>query len=208
MLPICSERFAPVKRRYPMRVLFFLVAFLAMIIFSAPVWASLPYYNPDMGYTIWLPKTWSAVPAGELGKAEGFSCSVPVHGMAPDWRAGYASPAGGPVLLVEVRPGRKMRAADISNFNRFVVRSLRRADRAGVRLKDAAYFGEKKTLRIESEVETGGRTMLSLSYIVYTRKGMLNFVGFVAPGDDRARAAIDKAVLSLYLDDSVRYEPR
>ena len=191
-----------------MRILFFLVAFLAMLVFSAPVWASLPYYNPDMGYTIWLPKTWNVVPAGELGKAEPFCCSVPVHDMAPDWRAGYVSPAGGPVLLVEVRPGRKMHTADISNFNRFVVRSLRQNDRPSVRLKDATYFGEKKTLRIESEIEVNGRTMLSLSYIVYTRKGMLNFVGFVAPGDDQARAAIDKAVLSLYLDDSIRYESR
>jgi hypothetical protein len=190
-----------------MRILFFLVAFLAMIIFSAPVWASLPYYNPDMGYTIWLPNTWNVVPVGELETAEGFSCPVPVHDMAPEWRAGYVSPAGGPVLLVEVRPGRKMHAADISNFNRFVIRSIRRSG-SPVRLKDATYIGEKKTLRIESEVEFDGRTMLSLTYIVYTRKGILNFVGFAAPGDDEARSAIDKAVLSLYLDDSVRYESR
>ena len=191
-----------------MRILFFIVAFLAMVIFSAPVWASLPYYNPDMGYTIWLPKAWNVASGGDLERAESFGGPVPICAMPPDWKAGYVSPSAGPVLLVEVKPGRKMHVSDISNFNRFIVRSLRRDAGSDVRLKDVTYFGEKKILRIESEVDVGDRTMLSLSYIVYTRKGMLNFVGYVESCDDQARSAIDKAVLSLYLDDGVRYEPR
>ena len=191
-----------------MRILFFLVAFLAMLVFSAPVWASLPYYNPDMGYTIWLPKTWNVASDGDLQKAEALVRPAPVQGMAPDWKAGYLSSPDGPALLVEVKPGRKMPAADISNFNRFIVRSLRRAGGADVRLRDAAYFGEKKTLRLESMIETDGRPMLNLTYVVYTRKGMLLFAGYAEPGDREALAAIDKAVLSLYLDDGVSYESR
>lgn len=190
-----------------MRILFFLVAFVAVFVFSAPVWASLPHYNRDMGYTIWLPKTWSAASDGDLERAENTSRTVPVHGMAPDWKAGYLSSPDGPLLLVEGKPGRKIPVADISNFNRFIIRSLNRAG-GGVRLKGAVYYGERKTLRIESEVETGGRTVLSLTYVVYTRKGMLLFAGYAKPGDDQARAAIDKAVMSLYLDDGVRYESR
>ena len=191
-----------------MRILFFIVAFLAMVIFSAPVWASLPYYNSDMGYTIWLPKTWNVASVGDIERAESFGAPVPISDTAPDWKAGYVSPSGAPVLLVEVKPGRKMQVADISNFNRFIVRSLRREAVEGVRLKDVTYFGDKKTLRIESEVDAGDRVMLRLSYIVYTRKGMLNFAGYVESRDEQARSAIDEAVLSLYLDDGVRYEPR
>lgn len=193
-----------------MRILFFLVAFLAMLVFSAPVWASLPYYNSDMGYTIWLPKSWNEASANYLEWAELSRQPLPVQGMSPDWKAGYFNPTGGhgPALLVEIKHGRKMHAADISNFNRFIVQSLSRAIKdgeTGLSLKDATYFREKKTLRIESEVDVNGRTMLSLAYIVYTRKGMLNFVGYVEPGDDLARSTIDKAVLSLYLDDNLRY---
>lgn len=189
-----------------MRTRIFLAALAATLLFAAPSLASLPYYNRDMGYTIWLPETWNPVPAGELEQAAVPCC--PVHGMAPDWRAAYARPSGGPVLLVEARPGRRMRAPDIANFNRFIVRSLRREGREGVRFRDADYFDDRRTLRIETEVTVRGRTMLSLSYVVYTRKGMLNFVGLVRPGDAETRAAIDKAVLSLYLDDALRAEAR
>jgi hypothetical protein len=105
-----------------------------------------------------------------------------------------------------------MRTADISNFNNFLVRSLTRSIREGVRLpgepvtvfKDATYFRDKKTLRIETEVARDGRTMLSLAYIVYTRKGMLTFTAFVDPADREARQAVDKAVLSVYLDERLR----
>lgn len=193
-----------------MRALFFLVAFLAMLVFSAPVWASLPYYNADIGYTIWLPKSWSEAQPSQLQGLESRK-TWPVQGMAPDWKAGYTCPACS--LLVELKPGRKMQAADISNFNRFLVQSLTRAVREQVRLpgapvmafKDATYFQDKKTLRIETEVRENGRTMVNLAYIVYTRRGMLTFVGFVEPSDTQARQIIDKAVLSVYLDDKVRY---
>ncbi|EGB16181.1 hypothetical protein DND132_2978 [Pseudodesulfovibrio mercurii] len=198
-----------------MRALFFLVAFIAMIVFSAPVWASLPYYNADMGYTIWLPKSWTEATPDSLDAFERTCGTSPVQGAAPDWRAGYVDPHGGRAcrLLVEVKPGRRMLDADISNFNRFLVRSLTRSLRERVRLpgdpvtvfKGADYFPDKKTLRIETEVAGNGTTVVSLAYIVYTRKGMLAFTAFVDPADREARQTVDKAVLSLYLDDRLRY---
>lgn len=191
-----------------MRTLFFLVAFLAAVIFSLPAWASLPFYNPDMGYTIWLPKSWDEASDRDLEEAECLGCPVPVPGRSPDWEAGYVTPSGGPVLLVGIKPGRRPQTVDISNFNRFIVRSLYRDAGEDFHLKDATYFGEKKTLRIESEVRVRGRAMVGLHYVVYTRKGMLNFVGWVEPGDEQSRSAIDKAVLSLYLDDALRWEAR
>jgi hypothetical protein len=197
-----------------MRLLFFIVAFIAMIVFSAPAWASLPYYNADLGYTIWLPKSWSEAPSDSLDAWEQARGAWPVQGMSPDWRAGYVHPGRERMcsLLVEAKPGRTMRTADISNFNNFLVRSLTRSIREGVRLpgepvtvfKDATYFRDKKTLRIETEVARDGRTMLSLAYIVYTRKGMLTFTAFVDPADREARQAVDKAVLSVYLDERLR----
>ncbi|WP_316897709.1 hypothetical protein [Pseudodesulfovibrio indicus] len=197
-----------------MRTLFFLIAILAMLVFSAPAWASLPYYNSDVGYTIWLPKTWSEAAPSSLDRFAGAGRPWPGQDTAPDWKAGYCPSSGGPCsLLVEIKPGRKMQPADISNFNRFLLQSLARSIRNQSRLpgvprmafKDATYFSEKKTLRIETLVERGGRSMLSLAYVVYTRKGMLSFLGFVDPDDAQARQTIDKAVLSLYLDDAIRY---
>jgi hypothetical protein len=198
-----------------MRIVFFVVALTVAVVFSTPVWASLPYYNSDIGYTIWLPKGWSEVSECDLKSVEQAGTPFPVRGMMPDWQAGYCSPTdgGGHSLLVEIQPGRKMQAADISNFNRFIVESMSRSSRAEWQLpdaprlilKDAKYFQEKKTLRLESEVVHRGETMLSLTYIVYTRKGMLTFVGYVDPFDAQARKSIDTAVLSLYLDDSIRY---
>ena len=198
-----------------MRIVYFVVALTAALVFSAPVWASLPYYNSDIGYTIWLPKGWSEVSECDLKSVEQAGTPFPVLGKMPDWQAGYCSPAegGGHSLLVEIQPGRKMQVADISNFNRFIVESMSRSSRAEwqlpdtprLTLKDATYFQEKKTLRLESEVVHRGETMLNLTYIVYTRKGMLTFVGYVDPGDLQARKNIDTAVLSLYLDDNIRY---
>lgn len=197
-----------------MRACSFLVAFVAAMVLSSPARASLPYYNADMGYTIWLPKSWSEAPPDSLdafGRALG---PWPVQGMTPHWQAGYVKPQGGRAcrLLVEVKPGRRMLDADISNFNQFLVRSLARSLRERVALpgdpvtvfKDAAYFRDKKTLRIETEVVRDGETMLGLAYIVYTRKGMLAFTAFVDPADREARQTVDKAVLSLYLDDRLR----
>ncbi|WP_319581766.1 hypothetical protein [uncultured Pseudodesulfovibrio sp.] len=201
-----------------MRSLFFVVAVLAMIIFSAPAWASLPYYNADLGYTIWLPESWTEAPPDSLNGLERTGCAWPGQSMAPDWRAGYVHPSSERTcsLLVEVKPGRTMQDADISNFNSFLVRSLARSIREDVRLpggpvtvfKDATYFQDRKTLRIETEVARNGETVLSMAYIVYTRKGMLNFTAFVDPADREARRAVDKAVLSVYLDDRLRLADR
>ena len=199
-----------------MRLLFFIIAVLAVTVLSASAsaWASLPYYNADLGYTIWLPKSWSEAPSGSLDALERSGCAWPGQRMAPDWRAGYVHPEGGRTcsLLVEVKHGRTMWAADISNFNSFLVRSLARAIREDVRLpgepvtvfKDATYFPDKKTLRIETEVAVNDETVLSLAYIVYTRKGMLTFTAFVNPANREARQAVDKAVLSVYLDERLR----
>ena len=74
-----------------------------------------------------------------------------------------------------------------------------------ITLKNATYFKEKKVLRIETEMDNGKKVFLSLTYIVYTRTGMLTFVGYMDPIDIQAKLTIDKAVLSLYLDDDVRY---
>ena len=198
-----------------MRALSFAVALCATILFALPARASLPYYNADMGYTIWLPKGWSEAPPDSLDAFARPRGAWPVQGMVPDWQAGYVDPDRGRTcsLLVEVKPGRTMCAADISNFNSFLVRSLTRAIREQVRLpggavtvfRDATYFREQKTLRIETEVARSGATVLSLAYVVYTRKGMLTFTAFVDPADREARLAVDKAVLSVYLDDRLRY---
>lgn len=198
-----------------MRILFFLVALMAMVVFSAPVWASLPYYNSDIGYTIWLPQGWSEAPPSFLEDDEQSAKPFPVQGMLPDWKAGYTSFADGAgrSLLVEIKPGRKMHAADISNFNRFLVETMKRASTEQAKLpgqpsftlKDATYYQKQKTLRLETEMVYRGEIKLSLAYIVYTRKGMLTFVGYVDPTDKQAQQTIDQAVLSLYLDDSIRY---
>ncbi|OIQ50714.1 hypothetical protein BerOc1_02655 [Pseudodesulfovibrio hydrargyri] len=198
-----------------MRILFFVVAVLAMIVLSVPARASLPYYNADLGYTIWLPESWNEAPPDSLNAHELAGCALPVRGtVAPDWRAGYVHPSPGRTcaLLVEAKPGRTMRDADISNFNSFLVRSLARSIREDVRLpgepvtvfKDATYFRDRKTLRIETEVAGSGGAVLSMAYIVYTRKGMLAFTAFVDPADRETRQAVDKAVLSVYLDDRLR----
>lgn len=195
-----------------MRILFFLVAFMAIVFFSAPVWASLPHYNQDIGYTIWLPKGWSEASDSYLERADRSHAPFPVQDMSPVWEAGYFCPAGdhGPKLLVEIKHGRKMHAADISNFNRFIVESLSGTSRSGgtanaSKLREARYIKDKRTLRLESEVVVDGQPKLSITYIVYTRIGMLTFVGYVDPADDQGKTTIDKAVLSLYLDDHIRY---
>jgi len=198
-----------------MRFLIFIITLGVMVVFAAPAKASLPYYNPDVGYTIWLPKSWSEAGHSYLKWAEQSQKPVPVQGDTSNWKAGYFSPTDGHgrSLLVEVKPGRRMSTTAISNFNRFIVKTLSRmsdqetfeAGRSKVVLKDATYFKEKKVLRVEAEMSKAGQTVLSLTYIVYTRTGMLTFVGYVDPADVQAKLTIDKAVLSLYLDDDVRY---
>jgi len=196
-----------------MRNSIIVVALCAFFLCASSAVASLPHYNSDIGYTIWLPKHWTVASSSDLEIAEGACKPLPVQGLMPNWEAGYINPDSGRGcrLLVEAKPGRKMRPADISNFNNFIVRSLKRsplhdADNPGcVTLKNATYFRDKKILRLETEVGRGEQAMLGLTYIVYTRKGMLTFVGYFDPADEQTQEAIDKAVLSLYLDDTVRY---
>ena len=198
-----------------MRFFIFITALGVLVLFAAPAKASLPYYNQDVGYTIWLPKSWSEAGHSYLKWAEKSQKPVPVQGDTSNWKAGYFSPTDGHArsLLVEVKRGRRMSTTAISNFNRFIVKSLSRLSDQGtadpnrdrIVLKDATYFKEKKVLRVETEMSKDGQTVLSLTYIVYTRTGMLTFVGYVDPADVQAKLTIDKAVLSLYLDDDVRY---
>ncbi|MBI9081460.1 MAG: hypothetical protein JEY79_17175 [Pseudodesulfovibrio sp.] len=196
---------------------FFIIATaLGLIIFCVtPAEASLAYYNQDLGYTIWLPKSWAEASDSYLDWAEQSRKPVPVQGDSSNWKAGYCNPTDGYTrsLLVEVKPGRRMHAADISNFNRFIVKTMSRMSSqdmgkfgsSRVVLKDAAYFKDKKILRLRAEMTNGEQTVLSLTYVVYTRTGMLTFVGYVDPADDQARQIIDTAVFSLYLDDNMRY---
>jgi len=198
-----------------MRFSIIAVALGLVVFFATPAKASLPYYNQDIGYTIWLPKSWAEASDNYLDWAEQSRKPVPVQGDSSNWKAGYVSPADGHTrsLLVEVKHGRRMHAAGISNFNQFIVKTLSRmsgkasgeSGRSRIALKDAAYFKDKKILRLETEMTSGEQTVLSLTYIVYTRIGMLMFVGYVDPADVQARQVIDNAVFSLYLDDNVRY---
>lgn len=187
------------------KILLFMTVF-AYALCASPALASLPHYNADIGYTIWLPKSWDKAPESYLDWADSSLRPVPVQGERSNWQDGYLCPehGKGPSLLVEVKHGRKMHAADISNFNSFLVRSLTRRYE-DVSLKDASYIEEKRTLRLEAEMVHEGEPLLSLTYVVYTRIGILTFVGYVDPADTEAKATIDKAVLSLYLDDSIRY---
>ena len=203
------------KQSFSMRFPLILIAVMLLGLCATPANASLPYYNSDIGYTIWLPKSWAEASNTYLKWAEKSQKPVPVQGDSSNWRAGYHNPTDGQrrCLLVEVKRGRRMHAADISNFNRFIVKRLSRMSRnefsefgpERVSLKKATYFKEKKILRIETEMDNGEQVVLSLTYIVYTRTGMLTFVGYVDPADAQAKLTIDKAVLSLYLDDSLRY---
>ncbi|WP_319542379.1 hypothetical protein [uncultured Pseudodesulfovibrio sp.] len=195
-----------------MRRMLLLVAMCAIFFCASPAMASLPHYNSDIGYTIWLPKDWTVASSSELELAEGACKPLPMQGMTPNWEAGYVNPESDREyrLLVEVKSGRKMRHADISNFNNFLVRSLRRspleADDSGcLTLKNATYFPDKKVLRLETETGHGEHAVLGLTYVVYTRKGMLTFVAHLDPADEQTQQILDKAVLSLYLDDAIRY---
>lgn len=198
-----------------MRFLISAIILATLFLAPFPAVASLPHYNPDVGYTIWLPKSWFEAGHNYLKWAQKVKKPVPIQGDSTNWNAGYYSPETGlgRSLLVEVKRGRRMNKTAISNFNQFVIRSLsqfskRDALKRGfdsISFKSAKYFKKKKILRVETEMVRNARTVLNLTYIVYTRTGMLTFVGYVDPSDVQAKLAIDKAVLSLYLDDHMRY---
>ena len=179
--------------RYPI-----LAALLALfVLFASPAEASLPYYNPDLGYTIWLDGGWSEAPRALLARYEGVEDGLAAqHG---GWTAGYALD-GSPrtCLLVSTIQGRVVSPTAIANFNRFVVRTLLRAgDRAPVRLRKANFLSAKNMLRLEMDM---AGPLTSVVYLVYTRAGILKFTGIASRGDAPAVRAIDRAVSTLYLD--------
>lgn len=196
-----------------MRKICIFAALCAFFLCALPAAASLPHYNSDIGYTIWLPKHWTVASNSDLEIAEGACKPLPVQGLMPNWEAGYINSESGREcqLLVEAKPGRKMRPADISNFNNFIVRSLKKSPLHEVEnpgcviLKTATYYKDKKVLRLVTEMGQGDQAMRGLTYIIYTRKGMLTFVVYIDPTDDQTQKAIDTAMLSLYLDDAIRY---
>ena len=148
-----------------MRFPIYFIVLALLVLCASPAKASLPYYNSDIGYTIWLPKSWAEASRNYLKWAKQSQKPVPVQGDTSNWKAGYFSPTDGHPrsLLVEVKQGRRMRASDITNFNQFIVKTLSRMSREDVIeagfnrivLKNATYFKEKKILRIETEMDNG-----------------------------------------------------
>jgi hypothetical protein len=188
------------------------VALAAVVLLSSPASASLPYYNQDLGYTIWLPGGWTEVPDAALSGFSPFQDGVAA--LENGWEAGYVLNAPARVcLLVSKLPGRVVSKETIGNFNRFVVRGLRRAGPEHVtaaekpcpRLTKASFCERKNMLRLEMDgVDVDGGRVTTIVYIVYTSTGMLKFVGLVEPGDDRGVSAVDEAVSGLYLDYGLR----
>ncbi len=190
----------------------FSVMLAAIVLLPSPASASLPYYNQDLGYTIWLPGGWTEVPEVALSGFSPFQDGVAA--LEDGWEAGYVLDAPARVcLLVSKLHGRVVSKDTIGNFNRFVVKGLKRAEpgrAAGSamscpKLIRASFCERTNMLRLEMEgVAVNGGRMTTIVYIVYTSTGMLKFVGLVEPGDDRGVSAVDEAVSSLYLDYGLR----
>lgn len=177
------------------------------VLCSIPALASIPYYNKELGYTIWLADGWQEAPADYLSRFSGFHDGVEAH-MA-GWQAGYTLDNSTANLLVSELHGRVVSKTGISNFNRHVVRQLKKlsanppewSGKRGVSLTKASYDKGRNMLRLEMDSsDPTGKRMTTVVYIVYTDECMLKFVGLVEPGDVGGIAAIDKAVASLYLD--------
>lgn len=193
-----------------MRKLFLAVIAAAALAWSASAFAALPYYNKDLGYTIWLADEWVEAPETHLSRYSDVYDGV--SGDDVGWEAGYTLDGASTSLLVSEIYGRVISKASIANFNRHVVREVMHRSKNGydwhnrgrISLKKASYDSEKKTLRLEMTTSgPDGRDMTALVYIVYTTNGMLKFVGLVEPGDREGVAAVDRAVASLYLDDGL-----
>ncbi|QGY38897.1 hypothetical protein GM415_01670 [Pseudodesulfovibrio cashew] len=192
--------------RYRLPVL--VAALLFCVLFAAPALASLPYYNRDLGYTIWLGDGWSVA---ENARLERFALVEDgLDALAAGWEAGYVLNGSDSVcLLVSKLSGRVVSRNAISEFNRHVVRQLQRDTgrsrgwraESPVHLRRANYDSDKAVLRLEMDA-TGqnGRPVSAVVYIVYTRGGMLKFLGLTEKGDAAGLRAIDKAVSTLYLD--------
>ena len=184
--------------------------FMAFFVCPVPASASLPYYNQNLGYTIWLTDGWSEAPDALLSRFSGFFDGVTGH-MA-GWKAGYTlEGASSASLLVSEIHGRVVSKESIGNFNQFVVRGLERLSRARsgnavrVRLKAASFDARRNWLRLNLDTtDPAGRAMTAIVYIIYTSTGMLKFVGLAEPGDLGSVHAIDEAVSTLYLDYGLR----
>lgn len=192
---------------------YFLSALLAVVLLlPSSAHASLPYYNQDLGYTIWLGEGWQVASPSQLSRFHDFYDGVAAHGVG--WKAGYTLESSGASLLVSELHGRVVSKTSISNFNQYVVRELQRLSAAKdwpgqsqVRLNKASFDKRKNMLRLEMDTtDSAGRQFVSVVYIVYTSGCMLKFVGLADQGDIQSVAAIDAAVSSLYLDYGLRQE--
>ena len=150
---------------FPKRLISMLV-FAAVVLFSVPAVASLPYYNRDLGYTIWLSEEWVEAPEVFLSQFSQFH-----DGVAADmagWEAGYTLSGGDVSLIVSELHGRVVSKASIGNFNQFVIRELQRTARAvpswskqdrihlnTANFEDRKSVGEGKS--VGDSVDIGGR---------------------------------------------------
>jgi len=188
------------------------VALLAIVACPASVWASLPYYNQSLGYTIWLGDGWVEAP-DSLTRFTAYNegLSAKSHG----WKAVYSLGDSGNVsLLASELQGKMITRSSIAGFNRHVVRELKKlsthpqgwSNKAGVILNKANYDASKYVLRLEMDaMGPAGQPMTTVVYIVYTRGAMLKFVGLAPFGDSKGVAAIDAAVSTLYLDQGLTH---
>lgn len=205
-----SDCFTSVKQRFSMffqlkRIIGLSVLFV--LVFSAPVWAALPYYNQDLGYTIWLGDGWIEAPES-LAHFTDYRDGLSAKNFG--WQAAYTLGDSSNVsLLVSRLQGKMITRSTIANFNRHVVRELKKLsanpqgwnNKAGICLHKANYDSGKNILRLEMDaLGPSGTLMTSVVYIVYTRGAMLKFVGLTEAGDSKGVAAIDAAVSTLYLD--------
>jgi len=183
-----------------MRFHFFALLLALALVAARPAEASLPFYNPDLGYTIWLPSDWTEAGPSLLSRFESLRDGVPAQDDG--WTAGYAlAGTDHTCLLVSTIPGRVTSRADMANFNQFVIREVQRAARTcPARLRSANFLSGKPMLRLEMDL---GEGLVSVVHIVYTRSGMLKFTGLAPRGDRRGVQAIDAAVASLYLDNGL-----
>jgi len=195
-----------------MRFVYVSALLAVALLLSVPVQAALPYYNSDLGYTIWLGAGWREASSSHLSRFHGFHDGVVAQGVG--WKAGYTLDDSGACLLVSELHGRVVSKASIGNFNQYVVRELQRrtgdsapADEKQVSLNKASFDKQKNMLRLEMDaLSPSGERMTSVVYIIYTSGCMLKFVGLAELGDIKSVQAIDSAVSSLYLDYGLRQE--
>jgi len=190
----------------PRRALFMLVLFV-VVACAVPAWASLPYYNQNLGYTIWLGDGWVEAPDA-LSRFSAYEDGLAAQSYG--WEAAYAlGESGGVRLLVSRLQGKMITRASIADFNRHVVRQLKKlsayppghSNRSGVQLRRANFDSRKNMLRLEMDTfGPSGQQVRAVVYVVYTRGAMLKFVGLVPKGDVHGVSAVDKAVSSIYVD--------